>query len=215
MKTVVVVSGGMDSVTLLHEAKKRSEETQALSFDYGQRHRKELEYAESNCTKLSVPWRLVDMRSLTTLLSDSALTFGKDVPDGKYNEAVQKQTVVPNRNMIMASIAIGVAVNDKFDTVALGVHAGDHAIYPDCRPEFIAALGKIAYVANYQPIRIWTPYLRVGKGYIVRRGTELGVDFSLSWTCYKGESVPCGVCGSCTERAEAFESNGLKDPLYG
>lgn len=123
-----------------------------------------------------------------------------------------KATVVPNRNMIMSSIAIGWAVNEDFDEVALGVHAGDHAIYPDCRPEFIETLAAVAQIANYKPIGIYAPFLKLDKGDIARIGKALGVDYSLTHTCYEGSETPCGKCGACQERAEAFAKAEATDP---
>ena len=139
-KTIIVLSGGLDSSTLLYKLINEGKEVKAISFNYGQRHSKELEYAAKTCAKLNIEHKIVDMIFLKELVSNSALTSDIAVPEGHYAGENMKQTVVPNRNMIMASIAIGWAVNEDFDEVALGVHAGDHAIYPDCRPEFIDAL---------------------------------------------------------------------------
>jgi len=213
MKTILILSGGMDSSTLLYKLLNEGHEIKALSFDYGQRHKIELKKAKELCDKLGVSHKIVDLTSITSLISNSSLTSDKAVPEGHYEDQTMKQTVVPNRNMIMASIAIGYAVNEEFDGVALGVHAGDHAIYPDCRPEFIRELRFIARIANYRPINIITPFLFNSKGDIARIGEELNVDFSLTHTCYKGGEEPCMKCGSCREREEAFNQIGIKDPL--
>lgn len=213
MKTIIVFSGGMDSTTLLYKLLSEGKEVKAISFNYGQRHKKELKYAAKTCAKLGIEHKIVDMRFLKDLVSNSALTSDVAVPEGHYESETMKLTVVPNRNMIMASIAIGWAVNLDYDEVALGVHAGDHAIYPDCRPEFITALGGIASVANFKAIHIYTPFLLKDKGDIVIAGKELNVDYSLAWTCYKGGRRPCGKCGACQERKEAFLKANLKDPL--
>ena len=213
MKSVVVLSGGLDSTTVLYGEKRIAEEVFAISFDYGQRHKKELDMAKATCEKLGINHKIIDLSCIKELVSNSCLTSDKEVPEGNYTDENMKSTVVPNRNMIMASIAIAYAINIDADTVALGVHAGDHAIYPDCRPEFIEALKNIAAVCDYKIIDILTPFLLWDKSEIVKRGIELGVDYSLTWTCYKGLDKPCGKCGSCAERAEAFRNNGIIDPL--
>ena len=213
-KTVLVMSGGLDSTTLLYKLLQEGKQVQAISFNYGQRHSKELDMAKKTCDKLNVPHKVIDISFIKELISKSSLTSDDiAVPDGHYSHETMKITVVPNRNMIMASIAIGYAVNLDYDEVALGVHAGDHTIYPDCRPEFIEALRKIAAISNFKPIEIYTPFLNISKTDVVTLGNMLGVDYSLSWTCYKGLEKPCGKCGSCTERAESFDLNKLIDPL--
>ncbi len=213
MKTVIVFSGGMDSTTLLYKLLAEGKEVKAISFNYGQRHSKELKFAKDTCDKLGVPHKVIDISFIKELVSNSALTSDIEVPEGHYESENMKLTVVPNRNMIMASIAIGYAVNEDFDEVALGVHAGDHAIYPDCRPAFISALRNIAAIANFKPIEIYTPFLLLDKGDIAIEGRELKVDYSLAWTCYKGLEKPCGKCGACAERAEAFAKASIVDPL--
>lgn len=211
-KSVIVLSGGMDSTTLLYQLIKEGKEVKAISFDYGQKHKRELVQATKTCAKLEIDHKIVDMTFLSELVSDSALTSDEEVPEGHYEDENMKRTVVPNRNMIMASIAIGWAVNEDYDEVALGVHAGDHAIYPDCRPEFVHALNEVAKVANYKAIEIYAPYLHVDKGDIAIIGNELGVDYATTHTCYKGGEKPCGKCGACQERAEAFEKAEVVDP---
>ena len=212
-KIVAIVSGGMDSVTMLHDLYLQGHEIQVISFNYGQRHIKELEVAKENAEALGLKHTVVEMGFMSDLLSNSALTGDIDVPEGHYEDENMKLTVVPNRNMIMASIAIGYAVNLEYDTVALGVHSGDHAIYPDCRPKFIEILNEVARIANYQPIEVIAPYINMNKVNIVARGSEIGVDYSKTWTCYKGLDKACGRCGSCQERLEAFILNELVDPL--
>ena len=210
-KAVVILSGGMDSTTLLYKMIHDGFQCQAVSFDYGQRHKKELEFAKAICEKLSVGHRIVDVSSINQLLQGSALTSDIAVPEGHYAEPTMKQTVVPNRNMIMISLAVGYAVSLEAGTVAFGAHAGDHAIYPDCRKEFVKALNKSTMIANYQPVRVIAPFLNLDKGDIAIIGKELGVDFSNTWTCYKGEDKPCGKCGACVERAEAMKKAGVKE----
>jgi 7-cyano-7-deazaguanine synthase len=216
MKTIVVLSGGMDSTTLLYNVLKDADDNRhvgAISFDYGQRHKIELKKAAKTCTKLNIDHKVIDITSLNSIIKGSALTDDIDVPEGHYKDASMKLTVVPNRNAIMANIAIGYAVSLNFDRVALGVHAGDHAIYPDCRPLFIKALNVLADVANYKPIEIFAPYLNLSKGEIVKRGLDLNVDFGLTHTCYNGKEVACGKCGSCVERVLSFDENDLVDPI--
>lgn len=214
-KAVIILSGGMDSTTLAYDLCDKGFELYALSFDYGQRHKKELKCAETTCDKLGISHHIVDLSSITALVSNSALTGNIDVPEGHYADDNMKLTVVPNRNMIMLSIAIGYAANIGADYVCYGAHAGDHAIYPDCRPEFVQALGKAAALCHFSPVHIYSPYMHMTKGEIARRGDKVAVPFEDTWTCYKGGEEPCGVCGSCVERAEAFEFAGIIDPLVG
>lgn len=210
MKVVIIYSGGMDSYTLLNQAIGNGEEVYALSFDYGQRHKRELTYAKTETIKLGIPHKIVDIRGVNELLQGSALTSSSvAVPEGHYAEPSMKQTVVPNRNMIMLSMAIGYAVSIGAPVVRFGAHAGDHAIYPDCRKEFVDALNVVAAIANYQPVRVEVPFIELDKGDIAILGREMGLDYSRTWTCYKGEEEPCGKCGACVERAEAMEKAGL------
>jgi len=213
-KTIIVLSGGMDSTTLLYKLLNEGKEVKAISFDYGQIHKKELEMARKTCEKVGVDHKIIDVTFLRELLSNSALTKGENVPEGHYANENMVQTVVPNRNMILSSIAIGYAVNEDYDEIALGIHAGDHAVYPDCRPEFANLLNQIAEIANYKSIKVYTPYINKNKIDIVREGTQLGVDYAQTWTSYSSGDEPTGRTGSDVERTEAFIANGLKDPLY-
>lgn len=213
MESVVIVSGGMDSTTLLYKIVKEGEEAYALSFNYGQRHKKELEMVKKICEKLRVPYKIIDITSINELLKGSALTDNIDVPEGYYEDENMKITVVPNRNMIMLSLAIGYAVSIGAKKVYYAAHSGDHAIYPDCRPRFVEKMNEVSKIANYQPVEVVAPFLHMDKGDIVKLGKELGVDYSLTWTCYKGGEKACGKCGACMERLEAFEKAGLKDPI--
>jgi len=217
-KTICILSGGLDSTTLLYRLLKDpnrhvKREVKAISFNYNQKHKIELLAAHLTCDKLGIEHKVIDVSFLKDLLSNSALTSDMPVPEGHYESESMKQTVVPNRNMIMAAIAIGYAVNEDYNEIALGVHAGDHAIYPDCRPEFVAALRKIAKIANFEPIEVYAPYLHKDKGDIVIEGTKLGVMYEYTHTCYNGEQIPCGKCGACQERAEAFAKAKRSDPL--
>lgn len=204
MKTVLIYSGGLDSTTLLYKLLRGGDAVYAISFDYGQRHRKELKAAQKICALKKVPHTLINARSLKKLLRGSALTDSIAVPEGHYQDRTMRSTVVPNRNMIFISLAVAHAISLGAARVAIGVHAGDHAIYPDCRPKFIAAMRRAARIANYQKIGLLAPFLFKTKGDIVQLGKRLGVPFELTWTCYKGGARPCGACGACVERREAF-----------
>ncbi len=212
-KLVAIYSGGMDSFTLLNEAHAAGSEVYALSFNYGQKHTKELEYAKGVCLQLGIHHQIVDISAINDLLAGSSLTDDIDIPDGHYEEESMKSTVVPNRNMIMLSLAIAHAVSIKASAVYYGAHGGDHAIYPDCRPEFVEKMNEVARVANYESVEVVAPYIQLDKGEILKRGLALGLDYGQSWTCYKGLVLACGTCGACNERLEAFRDNGVSDPL--
>lgn len=214
-KCVLVLSGGMDSTTLLYHLRANGYDVHCLSVHYGQRHKIELERAEQICKDLGVSHKIVDLGAVQTLLGGSALTDGVDVPHGHYAEESMKQTVVPNRNMILLALAIGWAASMKAPYVAYGAHAGDHAIYPDCRPEFIDIMKEAALLCDWEKINLIAPFSNMTKGDIVAEGAKLGVPFELTWTCYEGNAETaehCGKCGSCTERKEAFQLAGVPDP---
>lgn len=210
---LVILSGGMDSSVLLYQLHREGHDVSALSFDYGQRHRKELDCARDLCARLGVPWALADLSSLRALLSSALTSGGAEVPDGHYAEASMKATVVPNRNMIMLSVAAGVAISQGRGAVAYAAHAGDHAIYPDCRPAFADALSEVLEVCDYEPVELMRPFVELTKADLVRLGHELGVPFEATWSCYKGGDLHCGACGTCVERREAFVlARGVPDP---
>lgn len=212
--TVVIYSGGMDSFTVLHRALREGRNVHALSFDYGQRHVRELDTAKRVCQALSVPHQVVDIRSIHGLIDSSSLTDAtQDVPRGEYASENLASTAVPNRNMILLSLAIAKAVNIGADRVDYGAHGGDHVLYPDCRPAFVEAMRHAAGLANLAPVEIHAPYLHATKADIVRDGLAMGLDYADTWTCYKGEQLACGQCASCCERREAFADNGVSDPL--
>lgn len=213
MTALVVLSGGMDSVTALAWAHHLHGTVDALTVDYGQRHRREIDAARRQATVYARNHDVVDLSGVGALLSGSALTDDVEVPTGHYADETMRATVVPNRNAILANVAAGVAVARGHDTLVLGVHSGDHAIYPDCRPEFVQALTALLAVANYDPIRVEAPFLYADKEAILRVGYALGVDYSNTWTCYVGGGRPCRECGSCVEREEAFDAYGARDPL--
>lgn len=214
---VVVMSGGLDSTVLMYWARSQGYAPLGVSFNYGQRHRKELEYARNTCARLGVEWACVDLLNLAPLLQSALTSPGVAVPEGHYAADNMKATVVPNRNAIMLSIAFGVAASRQARAVALGVHAGDHPIYPDCRPEFVSAFHTmqeyaLAGMTGDHTIALLSPFVTLAKADIVKIGHDLGVRFSETWSCYKGDTVHCGVCGTCVERYEAFKLAGIADP---
>ena len=216
-KAVVVLSGGMDSVTTLYKAMADKYEVYAISFDYGQKHKKELVCANKICEINNIKHQIVDLTNITSLISNSALTSEDiEVPEGHYAQENMKITVVPNRNMIMSSIAIGYAVNIGAEVIYLGVHSGDHFIYPDCRPQFVDALNLAAYLGNEgfctKNFRIVTPFMYKTKADIAFEGHQMNVPYELTWSCYKGGEKHCGKCGTCVERKEAFKLAGVEDP---
>lgn len=212
-KVVVIFSGGMDSFTVLNKAIRDGKQVFALSFDYGQRHKKELDFAARACELLSVEHKIVDISAINQLIGGSSLTSDIDVPEGHYEQESMKQTVVPNRNMILLSMAVGYAVSLEANQVYYGAHSGDHAIYPDCRPEFVLKMNDVCAIANYEAVEIHCPYLDVSKSDILTDGLKMGLDYGLTWTCYNGREKACGQCGACQERLEAFCDNQQTDPL--
>ncbi len=212
-RVVAIYSGGMDSFTLLHRLLRQGYEVHALSFNYGQRHSKELQFARRVCAELNLSHKEVDITAINQLLQGSSLTDNIEVPEGHYAAENMKSTVVPNRNMIMLSLAIGYAVSIKASAVYYGAHGGDHAIYPDCRPLFVEKMNEVSQVANYEPVDVVAPYLHANKIDILREGLDMGLDYGKTWTCYNGRERACGKCGSCIERLEAFSANGAVDPL--
>ncbi|WP_272943726.1 7-cyano-7-deazaguanine synthase QueC [Gayadomonas joobiniege] len=212
-KAVVIYSGGMDSFTVLNLAVKEGYEVLPLSFNYGQKHVKELEYAANVCKQLGLQHKVVDISAINSLLAGSSLTDDIDIPEGHYEEESMKSTVVPNRNMMLLSMAVAYAISSGANKVFYGAHSGDHAIYPDCRPEFVEKMKAVCAIADYQPVDIVTPFLNNSKIEILTAGLKMGLDYGQSWTCYNGREKACGKCGACTERLEAFKLNNVQDPL--
>jgi 7-cyano-7-deazaguanine synthase len=212
-KIVVIFSGGMDSFTVLNKTIQKGYDVYALSFDYGQRHVKEVESAKKICAKLNIPHKIVDISAINQIIGGSALTDNIEVPEGHYEAENMKQTIVPNRNMILLSMAVGYAVSIEAEKVYYGAHSGDHAIYPDCRPEFVEKMNDVCKIANYEPVEVVTPYLYSSKIEILTDGLAMGLDYSDTWTCYNGREKACGKCGACQERLEAFKLNNAVDPL--
>jgi len=214
MKTVLILSGGMDSATLLYDLIAHGDSVEAIGVNYKQRHGKELACAADLCSGLGVRFDVLDLSSLSGFLTGSSQSDPSvPVPFGKYDEPSMKLTVVPNRNMFMLAAAGAIAIARKADRLAYGAHAGDHTIYPDCRPEFVDAMGKAFGLCDWHPLGLHAPYIDITKGDICKRGVALGVPYEKTWTCYVGSDRPCGKCGSCTERAEAFGFAGVSDPL--
>lgn len=211
-RTALIYSGGVDSTVLLAHLLAEGREVHCLSVDYGQRHRRELEAARAICAHYGVDHRLADLRALAPLFGSNALTGGVKVPEGHYEEESMKATVVPNRNMLLISVATAWAVSLRAESVAYGAHGGDHAIYPDCRPEFAEALDRAVRLADWHEVRLERPFVKMDKAAIVRRGAELDVPFGLTWSCYVGGERHCGKCGTCVERKEAFRLAGVADP---
>lgn len=217
-KCVVLLSGGMDSATLMYSLIE-SYEVWPITLTYGQKHQKEILAARNLCEArgawLLNRWKCIDLSILRTLLP-SAITTGETVPHGYYDDENMKDTVVPNRNMILLSIASGYASGVGAKYVAYGAHMGDHAIYPDCRPEFISSLRtsiRLGTGWDNDGVELLTPLISMDKGDIAILGHKLSVPFAKSWTCYEGKERPCLKCGSCTERTSAFLKAGYADPL--
>jgi len=201
MKILLIFSGGMDSTTALHKLRFDGDDVSCLSFDYGQKHSKELEFASYWTDKLGISHRII---SLDGIFSGSALLGDRVMPTTDYSVESMKSTVVPNRNMVMISIAISIAISEGFDAIAYGAHAGDSAVYPDCREEFVAAMRTAALLSDWKKIEILTPLISLTKEGVYRLAMLLGVDISRTWSCYMGGDEPCGQCGSCRARIEAI-----------
>ncbi|PQV63778.1 7-cyano-7-deazaguanine synthase [Abditibacterium utsteinense] len=216
-KAIAIVSGGLDSVTLAHLLAAQGYELQILSFNYGQKHLKELDFARDCANRLNARFNIVDLTSLTPLIGGNALTDASvAVPHGHYAQENMSVTVVPNRNAIFLSLAYGAAVAQNAQVVGFGVHSGDHFIYPDCRPAFVEAFELMQKKAiegfGDADLKLYTPFLKTDKSGIVTQGAKIGVPFERTWSCYEGGALHCGQCGTCVERKEAFIKAGVKDP---
>lgn len=220
MKVVVLLSGGMDSVAALYQAKQDHEVVAALSFDYGSKHNhKEIPFAEYHCKELDVPHTTIALDFIGKLFKSDLLKSGGDIPEGHYEEANMKATVVPFRNGVMLSIAAGFANSHGAEGLVIAAHGGDHAVYPDCREEFMKAIGDAIRLgtdpmdAEDNPaVQLLRPFIAMRKEDIAARGHELGVNFAQTWSCYKGGDIHCGKCSTCVERREAFQLAGIPDP---
>lgn len=208
---IIVLSGGMDSVTLLHDYKNRI--ALAVTFDYGSNHNaREIECARRHCEILEIEHIVIPLTFMGQYFKSSLLSGADEIPEGHYADENMKSTVVPFRNGIMLSVACGLAESRNLHHVMLANHGGDHAIYPDCRPGFIDTMSRAMTEGTYEGVDIIAPYTNISKSDIARRGAELGVDYSLTYSCYKGGKKHCGRCGTCIERKEAFANAGLPDP---
>jgi len=213
MKVIVLVSGGMDSVAALYDARTSHEVVAAVSFNYGSKHNlREIPFAERHCEKLGVLHRVIPLAFMNELFTSHLLASGGEIPDGHYEEQTMKQTVVPFRNGIMLAIAGGYAESIGAGGLVIAAHAGDHAIYPDCRETFMQSMGAALRSGTYAEVELLRPFIALNKAEVARRGHDLGVDFAQTWSCYKGGAIHCGTCGTCVERREAFLVAGLPDP---
>lgn len=212
--SLAIVSGGMDSVTLAYYLVDLGHQPDLLTFDYGQRHRREIEYAERCAEALGLRHDIIDLSDIGQLLVGSSLTDPSvDVPEGHYAAPNMVLTVVPNRNAMMLSVAFAVAAARHLDMVCIGVHSGDHPIYADCRPAFIRHFDAMEQVSLPDArIKLMAPFIHEAKDRIVALGDMLGVPYEDTWSCYQGGDFHCGKCGTCVERKEAFELAHVVDP---
>lgn len=212
-RVVVLLSGGMDSVTALYHAQREHEVIACVSCDYGSKHNaREIPCARFHAERFGLPHVVIPLDFIAEHFASDLLRSGGDIPKGHYEEETMKRTVVPFRNGIMLAIAAGFAESRSAEGLVIAAHAGDHAIYPDCRERFMRAMADATRLGTYAGIEILRPFIAMNKAGIARRGHELGVDFSRTWSCYVGGEIHCGECGTCVERREAFHLAGLTDP---
>lgn len=208
--SVIIVSGGMDSITLLYDHK--DEIALGISFDYGSNHNaREIPFTKMHCERLGIKHITINLDFMHQYFKSSLLDGAEAIPEGHYADDNMKSTVVPFRNGIMLSIAIGIAESNNLDQVFIANHGGDHTIYPDCRPEFINAIDAAATAGTYNNVKVVAPYTKITKSDIARIGKKLGIDYTETWSCYKGGEVHCGKCGTCVERKEALAEAGIDD----
>ena len=208
--SVIIVSGGMDSTTLLYD--RRDEIALAISFDYGSHHNaREIAYAEMHCKRLGIEHITIPLDFMHKYFRSSLLEGADAIPEGHYAAENMKSTVVPFRNGIMLAVAAGVAESRNLTKLLIANHGGDHTIYPDCRPEFISAMDSATNAGTYVGVRVVAPYTNITKGDIARIGKKLGIDYAETWSCYKGGEKHCGKCGTCVERKEALAYAGIED----
>ena len=213
MKAIVLFSGGLDSTVLATQMKREAKEIRLISIDYGQRHAKELDYSQKIGDYLDISHEILKLPQLGQILGGSSLTDKSlTLPKGHYAEESMKSTVVPNRNMILLALAGGHALSLGFDTIAYAAHAGDHTIYPDCRPEFADAMDSAFGLADWKELQLYRPYVEMTKSELVSLGKKLNAPLHLTWSCYAGGEIHCGKCGTCVERKEAFELAKIHDP---
>ena len=208
--SVIVVSGGMDSITLLYD--KKEEIALAVTFDYGSKHNaREITWAKVHCGRLGIRHIVIKLDFMQKYFTSSLLEGGDEIPEGHYADENMKSTVVPFRNGIMLSVAAGIAESNGLKKILIANHGGDHTIYPDCRPEFIGAMDRAIANGTYEDVRIDAPYTNITKADIAKIGKRLGIDYSETWSCYKGGERHCGKCGTCIERKEAMALAGIDD----
>nr|MBP7473209.1 7-cyano-7-deazaguanine synthase QueC [Prevotella sp.] len=208
--SVIIVSGGMDSITMLYD--KKEEIALGISFNYGSNHNaKEIPFAEMHCKRLGIEHITIDLAFIHKYFKSSLLEGAGAIPEGNYDDENMRSTVVPFRNGIMLSIAVGIAESRGLKNVLIANHAGDHTIYPDCRPSFINFMNKASQEGTFVNINILAPYTNITKSDIARIGKKLGLDYSETWSCYKGGEKHCGKCGTCMERKEALREAGIED----
>ena len=208
--SVLILSGGVDSVTLLYDYQDRI--ALAVSFDYGSNHNaREIPFARLHCERLGIEHLIIPLDFMSKYFKSSLLEGADSIPEGHYESENMKSTVVPFRNGIMLSVAVGIAESRDLRYVMMANHGGDHTIYPDCRPEFVDAFSMAAQAGTFVGIRLLSPYTHMTKADIARRGKELRIDYSETWSCYKGGEKHCGKCGTCVERREAFALAGVDD----
>lgn len=209
--SLLVLSGGMDSTTMLYEYRDRI--ALAVTFDYGSNHNaREIECAKENCRLLGVEHLVIPLSFMGQYFKSSLLEGADAIPEGHYDDDNMRSTVVPFRNGIMLSVAAGLAESRGLQYVMLANHGGDHTIYPDCRPDFVTAMSEAIRLGTFEGLTIIAPYTNITKGEIARHGKELGMDYALTYSCYKGGELHCGRCGTCVERREALAEAGIADP---
>lgn len=210
-KALIILSGGMDSVTLLYEYKENI--AMAVTFDYGSNHnQREIPLAKLHCERLGIKHIVIPLDFMHQYFKSSLLQGADAIPEGHYADENMKSTVVPFRNGIMLAIACGIAESNGLTEVMIANHAGDHAIYPDCRATFIESMSEAMAYGTYEHIKVVAPYTGITKGQIAEHGKELGLNYAETWSCYKGGEKHCGKCGTCVERKEALEYAGIEDP---
>ncbi len=213
MKVVVLCSGGMDSVTALHWAHRHHDVAAVVSFHYGAKHNdRELPFAAEHAGRLGRPHEVVALDFIDRLFVSALLRSGGEIPEGHYAAATMRQTVVPFRNGILLAVATGFAESRGADGLVIAAHTGDHAVYPDCREDFLRAMGEAMRHGTYAGIALLRPFVAWNKAQIAAEGARLGVDYARTWSCYRGGEIHCGRCGTCVERREAFLLAGLPDP---
>lgn len=209
--SVIIYSGGLDSTTLLYEERERV--ALAVTFDYGSNHAsREIACARYHCERLCIEHLVIELGFMSRYFQSSLMSGADAIPDGSYDDENMKSTVVPFRNGIMLSIACGLAESRGLKRVLIANHGGDHAIYPDCRPEFVSAMDGAMQAGTYEGVQLAAPYTNLTKADLVKRGAQMGIDYSQTYSCYKGGEKHCGTCGTCTERREAFRTAGVPDP---